>query len=76
METLDCILNSCSNTLSALPTSAQRDQKIAKNVTVRMPSSDLTEFIVVLLHRVPGPCHRHHGRRGGRRHCCPARTSP
>jgi hypothetical protein len=33
-----------------------------------MPSVDLTELIVVLLHRVIGPHHRRRGRRGGRRH--------
>jgi hypothetical protein len=36
--------------------------------SVRMPSRELTNLILALLHSVVGSRHRYHGRRGGRRH--------
>jgi hypothetical protein len=41
-----------------------------------MPSVDLTEVIVALLHRVAGPHHRRRDRRGGWRHHRPDPTPP
>jgi hypothetical protein len=53
---LDCLTNSCLNTLSALLYESIRraNQEKIKN-SGKMPSLDLTDLISVLLHRVANP---------------------
>jgi hypothetical protein len=46
-----------------------REQQIHKG---KIPSANLTDMVVALLHQVASPRHRCHGRHGGRHHRCQA----
>jgi hypothetical protein len=52
----------------------QRDRRTRRSIG-KMPSRELTDLILVLLHSVTGPRRRRHNHRGGRRHHRPVPTS-